>query len=506
VFWDLWQKENKWLKGINMMKVLKEKKLISQPLLLLVFVLLGVSGCGGGSNSKGVVGKDVPKDIPIDIPDENPLFTGNAWLSGPGGDEEEQWNYDGIDRPFISIKRIEGLCTFDNGLVSVTDMQNERDEAWHGLQYPRPANQPDEVTFPPYSFLCDKQPFSDYRKVMDGEYVWTYSNVNDAMFYGNIVYDTFKKYLGEPGLDHKIRLRVHYAGRSRDYAFWDGAYANFSDAFPFYYSMLSLDSVAHEVGHGVLNRISTLNSFEREISTDARTLHEAFGDISGLMAKYEFTGHTDNWIHGEKIYGFSRHLNKIQTESGAIESLLDYDDAGSNYYLRIGMMTYPFYVLTNEWGIETAYDVYVSAAKNCWSPMTDLTQAAACIQLAAEEKGLSKEIVTTAFKTVKIKLFDDGVLSHFYVESNVETSVETNAVDNTNASIETNSLSFKFIDNSQSTNQVIDWHWDFGDGTESNMASPQHVYTQAGTYTIRLTVEDQSGDSDYFERSLEVAH
>jgi len=85
-------------------------------------------------------------------------------------------------------------------------------------------------------------------------------------------------------------------------------------------------------------------------------------------------------------------------------------------------------------------------------------------------------------------------------------SVETNAVDNTNASIETNSLSFKFIDNSQSTNQVIDWHWDFGDGTESNMASPQHVYTQAGTYTIRLTVEDQSGDSDYFERSLEVAH
>jgi len=53
---------------------------------------------------------------------------------------------------------------------------------------------------------------------------------------------------------------------------------------------------------------------------------------------------------------------------------------------------------------------------------------------------------------------------------------------------------------------VIDWHWDFGDGTESNMASPQHVYTQAGTYTIRLTVEDQSGDSDYFERSLEVAH
>ena len=169
-------------------------------------------------------------------------------------------------------------------------------------------------------------------------------------------------------------------------------------------------------------------------------------------------------------------------------------------------MTYPFYLLTNEWGVEIAYDVYVSAAKNCWSPMTDLTQAAACIQLAVEEKGLSKELVISAFKTVKIKLFDDGVLSHFYVEPNVETSVETSAVDNTNASIETNNLSFQFIDNSQSTNQVIDWHWDFGDGAESNLASPQHVYTQAGTYTIRLTVKDQSGDTDHFERSLEVAH
>ena len=482
------------------MKVLQQKYLKSQQLLLIIAVLTGLSACGGDSNSnpadRASTLKDTPNNPPKKTSDDNPQFTGNAWLSGPGGDEEEQWEYNGTDRPKISIKRVEGLCTFDNGLVSVTDMQNERDEAWHALQYPRPANQPDEITFPPYSFLCNEQPYSDYRKVMDGEYVWTYSNVNDAMFYGNLVYDMYKKYLGEPGLDHKIRLRVHYAGRSRDYAFWDGAYANFSDAFPFYYSMLSLDSVAHEVGHGVLNRISALNSFEREISTDARTLHEAFGDISGLMAKYEFTGHTDNWIHGEKVYGFSRQLNKIKTESGAIASLLDYDDAGSNYYLRIGMMTYPFYVLTNEWGIETAYDIYLSAAKKCWTAMTDLTQAAVCIQLEAGEKGLSKEVVASAFKTVKIKLFDDGVLSHFYIDPNVDA--------NTDDSLETDGLSFQFTDNSESTNQVSDWHWDFGDGTESNMASPLHVYAQTGTYIVRLTVKDQSGDSDYFERSLEA--
>ncbi len=448
---------------------------------LAAFAILfsGISACGGDSKSSQ------PEQ---QVDDSGEGFVGNAWLSGPGGDEEEQWEYNGIDRPYILINRVDGLCTFDNGLVSVTDMNNERDETWHAFSSPRPSNQPDDAAFPPYSFECDEQPYSDHRQVMDGEYIWTYSTVNDAMFYGNLTYDMFYKYLGEPGLDHKIRLRVHYAGRSNSYAYWDGAYANFSDAAPFYYSMLSLDSVAHEVGHGVLNRISELNPFEREISTDARTLHEAFSDISGLMAKYEFTGHTNNWIHSEKIYGYARHLNKIQTEQDAIASLFDYDDAGKNYYLRIGMMTYPFYLLTHEWGIETAYDVYLSAAKECWTAMIDLTQAAVCIQLAAEEKGLSKDVVTTAFKTVKIKLFDEGVLSHF----------------NTDDNIDGNSLSIQFSDNSESTNQVSAWHWDFGDGTESNIASPQHDYAQAGDYTVRLTVEDQFGDSDYFERTLNL--
>jgi hypothetical protein len=39
---------------------------------------------------------------------------------------------------------------------------------------------------------------------------------------------------------------------------------------------------------------------------------------------------------------------------------------------------------------------------------------------------------------------------------------------------------------------------------ELNIASPQHDYAQAGDYTVRLTVEDQFGDSDYFERTLNL--
>ena len=304
------------------------------------------------------------------------------------------------------------------------------------------------------------------------------------MFYGTVVYDTFLKYLGEPPLDDKLRLRVHYGNDHESNAFWDGAYANFQDGYGSHYSLATLDIIAHEVGHGVLNRISDLNSFEHEISTDARTLHEAFSDIAGTMAKYEFTGEL-NWIHGEESSGRIRTLNKIQTESGAIDSFLDYDDAEDNFYLRNGMITYPFYLLTNRWGIEPAFKVYLNAARNCWAAMTTLPEAAECIEQQAVFAGHSREDVINAFKEVKINLNETNTLSHFEFKPY--------------------KLRTEFVDDSRTQNQITDWHWDFGDGNTSNEVSPEHTYSTSGDYEVTLTVTDQTGDQDQFTRPVTVS-
>ncbi|MFT6267261.1 MAG: hypothetical protein ACJAVV_000051 [Alphaproteobacteria bacterium] len=407
-------------------------------------------------------------------------FVGNAALSGPGGNEIENWYY-GDDRATIPIQRIDqqnGTCIFDNGLVSVINMNNTRDDHWDTSSSNGLPNEVNDNAFPAYQFLCDENPINNSDDVSDEFGVWTYSTLNDAMFYGTIVYDTFLKYLGEPPFEDKIRLRVHYGSLSETSVYWDGAYANFSDGFLSYYSMASLDVIGHEVGHGVLNRISNLNSFEQEISTDAQTLHEAFSDIAGIMVKYEFTGHTNNWIHGEEAKGWVRKLDQIQTESGAIKSFLDYDAAGDNFYRRIGMITYPFYLLSQQWGIEPVYKVYLGAAKTCWVATTTLTQAADCIKQQAALMELPEADVVAAFKAVKIKLFDDGVLSYFTAEQY--------------------KLRTKFIDRSQSTNQVTQWLWDFGDGQTSTEASPEHTYAEAGDYQVKLTVTDQSNDQDNF--------
>ena len=203
------------------------------------------------------------------------------------------------------------------------------------------------------------------------------------------------------------------------------------------------------------------------------------------MAKYEFANGVATWIHGEETNGSVRHLDRIVTEPGAIASMLDYDDAGQNPYFRIGMMTYPFYLLSSKWGVEKAYNLYVSAARHCWQPQTTLTQAAECIVQQAGVEELPVNDVVQAFKAVKIKLFDEGVLSHFTHKPS--------------------GLTVSFIDDSRSTSKVGEWLWDFGDGTSSNETNPTHTYAEAGSYHVRLTVTDQTNDQDMFERILTLS-
>lgn len=54
-------------------------------------------------------------------------------------------------------------------------------------------------------------------------------------------------------------------------------------------------------------------------------------------------------------------------------------------------------------------------------------------------------------------------------------------------------LSVTFTD--RSTGSPTSWQWSFGDGSSSALQNPQHVYQQAGTYTVMLTVSNASGSS-----------
>lgn len=57
----------------------------------------------------------------------------------------------------------------------------------------------------------------------------------------------------------------------------------------------------------------------------------------------------------------------------------------------------------------------------------------------------------------------------------------------------------------QSTGDITNWLWDFGDGQTSTEQHPIHVYQNIGIYDIRLTVSNPEDSSSILESgALEV--
>jgi len=54
-------------------------------------------------------------------------------------------------------------------------------------------------------------------------------------------------------------------------------------------------------------------------------------------------------------------------------------------------------------------------------------------------------------------------------------------------------LAIQFED--QSTGDITQWNWSFGDGASSSAPSPAHLYTIPGTYTVSLSVSGPAGNS-----------
>ena len=63
----------------------------------------------------------------------------------------------------------------------------------------------------------------------------------------------------------------------------------------------------------------------------------------------------------------------------------------------------------------------------------------------------------------------------------------------------------QFTDLSPSLTYPIDsWFWDFGDGTTSMLKNPEHVYNEAGTYTVSLTIHCDCGSVHTAKKDVEV--
>ena len=67
-----------------------------------------------------------------------------------------------------------------------------------------------------------------------------------------------------------------------------------------------------------------------------------------------------------------------------------------------------------------------------------------------------------------------------------------------------NTLTVDFTDASTSSNTIISWAWDFGDGNTSTAQNPSHTYAHDGPYNVCLTIHDDHGCSSTFCHQITV--
>ena len=63
-------------------------------------------------------------------------------------------------------------------------------------------------------------------------------------------------------------------------------------------------------------------------------------------------------------------------------------------------------------------------------------------------------------------------------------------------------LKIDFTDNSTGT--PTQWKWDFGDGNTLTVQNPEHIYAAAGTYTVKLSVQNNDGSTNIISKSITV--
>lgn len=51
---------------------------------------------------------------------------------------------------------------------------------------------------------------------------------------------------------------------------------------------------------------------------------------------------------------------------------------------------------------------------------------------------------------------------------------------------------------------IVDWSWDFGDGTTGSGVTFNHSYASSGAYLVTLTVTDDAGASASTSQSVEI--
>ena len=293
--------------------------------------------------------------------------------TGPGGNSKTgQYEY-GTDFGYLDVQQSGNTCTMNNDNVKTVNLNHSTTGSTA------------------YSYTCPRNTV----KQING----AFAPLNDAHFFGSVVFDMYNDWYGTAPLSFQLTMRVHY-GNNYENAFWNGSAMTFGDGQTTFYPLVSLDVSAHEVSHGFTEQNSGLI-----YSNQSGGINEAFSDMAGEAAEYFMEGSND-WLVGAQIFkgnGSLRYFQDPTQDGRSIGHASDYY-SGMDVHHSSGVFNRAFYLLANTsgWNTQTAFEIMVRANQLYWTQSATYDSAACGVKNAASDLGYSTADVIAAFNTVGV--------------------------------------------------------------------------------------------------------
>ncbi|WMS86273.1 M4 family metallopeptidase [Pleionea litopenaei] len=296
-----------------------------------------------------------------------------ADATGPGGNQKTGRYVYGTDFGSLNVSQSGNTCTMNNTNVRTINLNNGTSGSTA------------------FSFTCPENTVKEVNGA--------YSPLNDAHFFGGVVFDMYSDWLNTAPLSFQLRMRVHYS-RNYENAFWDGSAMTFGDGASTFYPLVSLDVSAHEVSHGFTEQNSGL-----VYSGKSGGLNEAFSDMAGEAAEFYMKGSND-WLVGADIFkgsGALRYMNNPPQDGRSIDHQSDYT-SGMDVHYSSGVYNKAFYLLANKagWDTRKAFEVFAKANQNYWTSSTNWDNAGNGSLDAACDLGYAVEDVQDALAQVGV--------------------------------------------------------------------------------------------------------
>ncbi|HHF2955694.1 TPA: M4 family metallopeptidase [Vibrio diabolicus] len=301
--------------------------------------------------------------------------------NGPGGNQKIGRYHYGVDFESLLVQQSGDTCLMDiPGVVKTINLNGRTSGNTH-------------------TFVC---PTNSVKEINGA-----YSPLNDAHYFGKVVYDMYKDWLNTAPLTFQLQMRVHYRKRYEN-AFWNGSSMTFGDGASYFYPLVSLDVSAHEVSHGFTEQNSDLIYSEQ-----SGGINEAFSDMAGEAAEFYSRGSND-WKVGYDIRKATnaalRYMDNPSLDGRSIDHASQYV-SGMDVHYSSGVFNKAFYLLAVEynWGTRQAFEVFAYANQNYWTPSETFDSAAAGVLAAAQSLSVAANDVADAFAQVGVSV-DGGVV------------------------------------------------------------------------------------------------